>query len=147
LGQVKEKVAQDAIEAAKPKKEELQTEVTEKQPFTLQDLRKYWNEYVSRTSGMQRVILEKPIELSEAHTIILPINKVEEDHLQALREDLLLFLRRSLRNSQIQLKVRIEKVATVASIKVNAADKFEQMAELYPSLYELKEALGLELEF
>lgn len=78
----------------------------------------------------------------------MPItSKLEESFTARFEQELTLFLRKELKNSEIVLKWTLNEVVDEKKKLYTGQDKFEALAEQNPLLRELKDRLGLDYDF
>jgi len=92
------------------------------------------------------MLLQKDLAIEGTEIRIQITNPVEEQLLDEIRTDLLTTLREKLGNPYISLiatLIAAEQVKTAYTSK----EKFDQMAEKYPIILELKDRLGLDSDY
>lgn len=83
----------------------------------------------------------------EDMTIILPLdNSIQTSQLIEYKESIMLFLRQKLQNYTVNLDARVEKQQN-AELLYTSQQKFDHLLKENPILKELKERLGLEIDF
>ncbi len=105
-----------------------------------------WNEFLTRYEDRPSIkaTLSTIPKIQEDYTLILEIdNRIQEDLLMDVRPELVSFLRKELRNSNINFKTI---VAEIIREKVIYSDieKYQEMAGKNPSLALLKQKLNLD---
>jgi DNA polymerase III subunit gamma/tau len=125
--------------------------VLENRPFSLERLQQHWNLFIKMKEEQGRqgevVILDRPIELQEENTILLKLdNNVQIHQLNGMRQELLNFLRESLQNQEVQLQAEVV-VQENKRVIYTSQDKFRHLAEKNPALDELRNALGLDVDY
>jgi DNA polymerase-3 subunit gamma/tau len=139
------------------KKETTETESNTIEPeevieSTQEMVDKIWNEYtasISESSKLLYVTLSKnkPI-LKENNIIELTIdNKVQEEEIRTRKPEILEYLRKGIKNFNIQLETIIAQTNEKGKILYTDTDKFDKMAEKNPDLQKMKDELNLEIEF
>ena len=73
-------------------------------------------------------------------------NQVQEDEINSVKTDLLGFLRRELKNSQIQISILVEKNETIRK-PYTGEEKFQRLAEKNPAINTLRQQFNLEIDF
>ena len=131
-------------------KTEVKTEtvVTQNKPVTEQQLRRAWEEYAQRKKDDVAVyhILIRDFTFT-SNTITLPLaNPIEEPLLQAIRAELLTYLRDNLQNSLIQLVSELKEIELKKRVYTNK-DKFDYLVQKNPALKEMKDRFGLDPDF
>ena len=82
-----------------------------------------------------------------SNTITLPLaNPIEEPLLQAIRAELLTYLRDNLQNSLIQLVSELKEIELKKRVYTNK-DKFDYLVQKNPALKEMKDRFGLDPDF
>jgi len=125
--------------------------VLENRPFSLERLQQHWNLFTKMKEEQGRqgevVILDRPIELLEENTILLKLdNNVQIHQLNGMRQELLNFLRESLQNQEVQLQAEVV-VQENKRVIYTSQDKFRHLAEKNPALAELRNTLGLDVDY
>jgi len=120
-------------------------------PVTVEQLKKEWNVFTEklRKEGRDREYntLNQQVDFHEDLTINLTLpNSFQSLTIEGLQQELLTHLRTVLNNSKIQLITEIEKIENKRLIYTNS-EKFDYLAEKYPSLKELKKRLDLDTDF
>lgn len=119
--------------------------------FTLENLKIYWNLFIEDLQKRQKfseyVILNRDFKL-DGTTIKLAVdNDIQIDLLQqALRSELLHFLRKELQNSTIHLEVKVAEQETTKMIYTQA-EKFRFLADKNPAMHDLRNTLGLDYDY
>ncbi|WP_266367555.1 DNA polymerase III subunit gamma/tau [Tellurirhabdus rosea] len=122
-------------------------------PVDFEELQATWRQFSRlRESGggpmTEQIMLNREIQLGDdGATIHITLdNSLQADMLNELRQDLMTYLRQHLQNSKIQL---VHQVAAQESRKMiyTAQDKFNYLAEKNPALLELKQVLGLDVDY
>jgi DNA polymerase III subunit gamma/tau len=115
-------------------------------PFALEQLKAQWQAFAAqRDSPTDLLILGRGFDLQE-DTILLKLdNQMQQSHLGDFKFELLEFLRKNLKNSQIQLKAEVAVQDKKRMVYTNR-EKFEYLAEKHPLLHELKNELGLDMD-
>jgi DNA polymerase III subunit gamma/tau len=130
--------------------EEPEREIKNK-PFGLQDLKKYWQDFadLKKAEGKKNdhILLNEDILLLEDYIIEIKLsNPVQEEFLNGLKTELLIFLRGKLENELITITSAI-KAADEKKRPYTPKEKLEHMIEKQPLLKELKDRLGLDPDF
>ena len=120
-------------------------------PVTVEQLKKEWNVFTEklRKEGRDREYntLNQQVDFHEDLSINLTLpNSFQSLTIEGLQQELLTHLRTVLNNSKIQLITEIEKIENKRLIYTNS-EKFDYLAEKYPSLKELKKRLDLDTDF
>jgi DNA polymerase-3 subunit gamma/tau len=91
-------------------------------------------------------LLTQEIEIKGNQVVVHLHNPIQETLLATLKSDLLTFLREKLNNSAIQLAGELHTDDEKKVLYTNR-DKFDHLVEKNPSLKDLKERLGLDMDF
>ncbi len=114
--------------------------------FTAEQLVVRWNEYLDLIADRPnlRSTLSSVPEISEGHKLVLKIgNSVQEEEIRLVKPELVSWLRRELRNSEIELITRLEKVET-ERVHFNDSEKLQILVQKNPHLNELKQKFNLD---
>ncbi len=126
-------------------------EIKGESPFTLEQVREKWNEfleYKKENGGMETeiMVLRQPWELNN-HVITLHLtNAIQQDLFIKFQSDLVGFLRRQLDNRNIEVRNEIKEELRQEMLYTNS-EKFEHLKKVNPTLKDLSERLGLDPEF
>lgn len=142
---LKDKV-EKAEEKPMPVKEAAET------PFREEDLHMYWQAYAwkfrqekpnlyTTLSAQQPALLENWVVSFEVD------NKVQQQEVEAQRQDLLGFLKQSLNNTLISLKVEVVKKSNDQVRPYAPSDKYKHMTEINPDLQLFRDTLQLDLDY
>ncbi len=120
------------------------------EPFDESRLLEVWNEYAEQHREdklLHTALTTFPPHLEENDNIVLTIeNRVQENNMKIYQADMMEYLRMKLRNNNISLTIKItEQKREVKAY--TAEDRFKEMGQKNPNLFELRKKLGLELEF
>lgn len=122
-----------------------------RKPFGLQDLKNYWQDFADMKKiegkATDHVLLNEDISLLDDYVIEIKLsNPVQEEFLNSLKTELLIFLRGKLENDSITI---ISSLRTEDAKKrpYTPKEKLEHMMEKQPLLQELIERLGLDPDF
>ena len=122
-----------------------------KEEFSESDFFKFWNIYVQNLhqngEKIQAANLEMGQPILKNTTIELEVpNNIAKTEILREENKILGFLRKSLRNYEISLKI-IENEQLMKKYIVTPDDKYERLLEINPLLHEFRKALELNLEF
>lgn len=121
-------------------------------PFTLEQLQSKWNSYCylknkEGKASLNATLSKNPLTINDDFSINLKIeSQIQELELDSHKAELLGVLRKELNNYGIQLNVTIALQESTAKHLTNK-DKFIQMAEKNDVLNQLREKLGLDIEY
>ncbi len=124
------------------------TPVEEDFIFNERDLTYYWHEYAAQLPVEQKAMAArlqtmKPKLLSDTVFEILIDNEIAAKDFTALVPEIQEFLRSRLKNSKVQMTVRVSEAKEVVRA-YGRVEKFQLMAQKNDALLQLKEAFGLE---
>ncbi len=114
--------------------------------FTSEQLAEKWNEFLKQNSDRPHLIstLSAVPEIQEGNKLLVKIgNSVQEEEIRLIKPDLVSWLRRELRNSEIEIVTRFEKIE-VERVHFNDSEKLQMMIQKNPELYELKKRFNLD---
>jgi DNA polymerase-3 subunit gamma/tau len=137
-GEIK-KEGQDATQAIKKPDE----------PFTADQLREAWRQYVETRKIYQAEyqLLSQGIEIRD-HQVIVPLHHpIQETLLNTIKSEALTFLREKLNNNTILLSGELTEMDEEKKVLYTNREKFDHLLEKNPKLKELKERLGLDTDF
>jgi hypothetical protein len=118
------------------------------QDYTLEQLKGVWLEFAEQRKKYRAEyqLLTQEIELNESSVILHLHNPVQETLLNALKSDLMQFIREKLNNFSIQITGELKYNDNNKVVYTNK-EKFEHLAEKNPNLKELRDRLGLDTDF
>ncbi|WP_342087022.1 DNA polymerase III subunit gamma/tau [Dyadobacter sp. OTU695] len=144
--------AQAAKEAAKPTVEyTAASNNTKKEELTLANLQRFWYEFSQKrlqagNSTTEQITLNREIQLNGMTIEIALDNDHQQDAVMNVRYELLGFLKSRLDAPKLDINPRVAP-QEVNRLPYTPAEKFNFMAEKNPYLLELKQALGLDVDF
>jgi|GEM_PF-1176119 len=118
------------------------------EPFSNEQLAVKWKEFVDQLTDRPnlRSTLSIVPEKAEGNQILLKIgNSVQEEEVRLVKYELVSWLRRELRNSEIELVTSIEKQET-GRIFYSDSEKMKLMMQKNPELYHLKQKFNLDFK-
>jgi DNA polymerase-3 subunit gamma/tau len=123
----------------------------EEKKFTLRELQSHWDEFAKMKEEQGKhndfIILSRELELREDYLIHLKLdNNIQLQQLNALRGEVLGFLRQQLQNHSIQLQAEVV-VTESKKIIYTSQDKFRYLAEKNATLLELRNIFGLDVDY
>lgn len=125
----------------------MHTKADEFEPFTKEDLEKQWKLFLERLEDRPNLksTLSRVPDLKENHQLFLDIdNTIQEDLIVVIKPELVSFLRKELKNSKVELHVRV-----TAKIKnkiiYTDMDKYDELVKKNPSLKLLKQKFNLDI--
>lgn len=125
------------------------------QPLEYDSLKKAWDEYVvqlkqSRNPAAQSFEMAALRIADENSFEAVTANNIEQKFIEQDRNKLFAFLQAQLNNRQLQFTVIIEEKASdrpPVEIPLTSKEQFQKMVEQYPLVKELKDRLGLDLDY
>lgn len=122
-----------------------------KEALTLPTLQRLWYEFAEKrkqagNSTTEEITLNREFRLNETTIEIALDNDHQLDAIQNVRYELLGFLKSRLDAPKIEISARVAP-QEVNRLPYTPAEKFNYMAEKNPYLLELKQALGLDVDF
>lgn len=138
------KVPADTIVNSNPPKTVLEE-------LTLEKLQMAWYEFAERrrqqyNSTTEEITLRKEFKLADNIIEIVLDNDHQLDAIQSMRYDLLGFLKSRFNVAKLEINARVAP-QEVNRMPYTPAEKFNYMAEKNPHLLNLKQALGLDVDF
>ncbi|POY38520.1 DNA polymerase III subunit gamma/tau [Solitalea longa] len=129
-------------------------EIKVNQPFTEDQLLRYWNEFAEIAAGESKIGLHTVMtvnspKLRPDYTIeVIVIDKYQTDIVQSEQIQVLRFLKNKLQNNTIKIEAVIgEGPEQAKKTLYTSTDKFKYLAEKNPNLLELRRRLDLEIDF
>lgn len=117
--------------------------------FSFDDLMEKWREFALIHEDNKHIyntlIKSKPKLVNDTDIHLVLDNNTQDHYLNEFKVELLSHLRKGLQNYSIMLSVEITEAEKVKSL-YTPDEKFKHMAEINPSIIELKKRLGLDLE-
>jgi DNA polymerase-3 subunit gamma/tau len=144
----------DVKEVAAPPPGEIKPAIAEK-PATLEltpeNLQQVWHEFAenrkrTKDSTTEEIALNRAIELVDFTIQIALDNDPQMDAIQGMRYDLLGYLKSRFNAPKLEINPRVAP-HEVQRLPYTPAEKFNYMAEKNPYLLQLKQALGLDVDF
>lgn len=118
-------------------------------PFTEESLRTAWTQFaqsIEKEVHLKHTMLNCEPKLLDPHLFEIVVhNPAQQDELLQKTLSILSFIRKQLRNSHVQLRVRIEE-GNKKQIAVTSAEKFALLLKINPALGKLKEEFDLKLD-
>jgi DNA polymerase-3 subunit gamma/tau len=134
------------------KKPEVIETVREEKPFTAADLQAVWTEMAANMQAQGKMAVSaamniRPPEIRDNELYFTIDHAGLEREMADVRFDILAFLRKRLSNTSLQLTVAIVKPTGEERKAYTPQEKFRRMAEKNPAINDLKEQLGLDIEY
>jgi hypothetical protein len=117
-------------------------------PYTLEQLTEKWNEFLEQIADRPNLCstLSTVPELIEGNRLLLKVgNSVQEEDVRQIKPELILWLRKELRNSEIELITRLERLETERT-HFNDSEKLQILVQKNPNLNELKQIFNLDFK-
>ncbi|GLU51817.1 DNA polymerase III subunit gamma/tau [Dyadobacter frigoris] len=119
--------------------------------LTLENLQQVWHEFAeirkrTKDSTTEGIALNRAVELVDFTIQIALDNDPQMDALQGMRYDLLGYLKSRFNAPRLEINARVAP-HEVNRLPYTPAEKFNYMAEKNPYLLQLKQALGLDVDF
>jgi hypothetical protein len=115
------------------------------EPFTLEQLAAKWKEYLELIADRPNLVstLDSVPEIMEGNKLLLRIgNSAQEEDVRQIKPELMVFLRKELRNSGIELNTSIEKVESERT-HLSDQEKMQILIQKNPELIELAQKFNL----
>ncbi|MFW6275349.1 MAG: hypothetical protein ACOC2M_01795 [bacterium] len=138
------KFKEDKISAQE--QHEMYNKASEKEDFTAEKMKEKWELFLERLESRPnlKATLSRTPELKDNYQLYLEIeNTVQENLINSVKPELVSFLRKELRNSQINLTLQITKKAK-GKIIYTDSEKFDELVKKNPSLQVLKQKFKLD---
>ena len=131
-------------------KEQYQTynRTDESEPFSADDLKEKWELFLTRLTERPSIksSLSNLPQITDDYKLILEINNsIQEDLINTIKPELLSWLRTELKNSKIQLIIKITETLK-GKIIYTDSEKFDEMVKINPHLSILKQKFNLSFE-
>ncbi len=125
--------------------------VVEEKKFTLEELQSHWDGFAKMKEEQGKhndfIILSRELELREDQLIHLKLdNNIQLQQLNALKGEVLGFLRQQLQNHSIQLQAEVV-VRESKKMIYTSQDKFRYLSEKNAALLELRNVFGLDVDY
>lgn len=119
--------------------------------LTLENLQQVWHEFAeirrrTKDSTTEGIALNRAVELVDFTIQVALDNDPQMDALQGMRYDLLGYLKSRFNAPRLEINARVAP-HEVNRLPYTPAEKFNYMAEKNPYLLQLKQALGLDVDF
>jgi hypothetical protein len=145
----------DALSGKMPENElslkeqhEIYTNFTESREFSTEELKVKWEQYTLRLDdypNLQSTLSRLP-SIDENYQLVLDIeNSVQEDLINSIKPELVSWLRKELKNSEIQLSTRITEIEKERVI-YSPSEKYMELLKKNPKLELLKQKFRLDFE-
>jgi DNA polymerase-3 subunit gamma/tau len=121
------------------------------EPFTLEDIQVYYDQYVVNLEQKGKKILASNLQIatidlidSETLRSTVPNDTIRRE-IEQEKEALLVFLRKRTKNDRIQLQVEVLETENSENFIYTPEEKLEHLISKYPAVAELKQKFSLDL--
>ena len=128
--------------------------IKEKKQLTEDNIYTVWANYVvkmQKDSNISGEMLfrdrELEIDLEAEQIVLLFVNRVQLDNFEDLKTDLLFYLRQNLSNADVTIKAKLKSMKSDAKRLYTDQDKLQYLIEKNPIVKELKDRLGLDVDY
>lgn len=124
-----------------------------REPFTIDDVNMSWRRFANmmkeegRETFYNAMIKRNPKSVSETHFIMEVDNLVQVDLVNADMEKMTSYIRKSLKNFDVFIEVKITENQQEDVKHLTGKDKFTMLARKFPNLHSLKNTFSLEIEY
>ena len=121
--------------------------------FHFDDVKMHWRRYANnmKSKGKETfynsMIKREPKLKEDTHLLLEVDNQIQVDLINAEIEDLITYLRQSLKNYDVFLEVKITNNQEEEVKFLNGKDKFNSLSRKYPNLHSLKSTFNLEIDY
>lgn len=122
--------------------------------FTVDDVKMHWRRLAQqmKSQGKETVynaLTKRDPLIADTVNFTLEVdNNIQVDMLRSVQDQLIGYLRNSLKNYDIQLDFTITTQVQESEVKhQSGADKFKHLARKHPNLHTLKSVFGLDIEY
>ena len=151
---IKEKLNQttntDIVEEPREEIHKVESSENLNSSFNEKDLIEKWQEFSNKMGSRPRIfntLTSKDPKLEDNNIVTFLIdNNLQEQKINEIRNELMDYLKRQLKNSNIQLKLIISEVEEENNKLYTAEDKFKHMLSKNQDLNKLKQEFNLDLE-
>ncbi|MFC2096259.1 DNA polymerase III subunit gamma/tau [Bacteroidota bacterium] len=140
----------DIVEEPKQTEEKSKVQEERNHIFTEKDLIEKWHEFSDKMGDKPRIfntLTSKDPKLEGDNIVSFIIdNNLQEDKINEIRHELLVYLKSELKNSSIDLKIIITELKEENNKLYTSEDKFKHMLSKNENLNKLKQEFNLDLE-
>lgn len=121
--------------------------------FHFDDVKMHWRRFANemKTLGKETfynaMIKREPKVKDDVHLTLLVDNQVQVDYINAEVENLITYLRNSLKNYDIQLSIEITDNQENEVKFLTGKEKFAVLSRKYPNLHSLKNTFNLDIDY
>lgn len=116
------------------------------------DLETVWTNFAESFKKKNKLNLHstltarKPTQEDETTISFSVSNQVQEDEINTLKTDLIVYLRTEMKNPAIQFKIIVDKTESEKK-PYTGEEKFQHMAEKNPAMNKLRQQFNLEIDY
>jgi hypothetical protein len=141
----------DKFDASNNKEEEkIQEIISQREDVTESQIRKIWSDFIYNEldpeSPQARLLRNRTIHLEETKITIAFENEIQIQKLKEFSDQLMHYMRVQAKNGELGLETKLEEKVEKELI-YTSHQKYKVLIEKYPILDDLKQSLGLDLEF
>lgn len=124
-----------------------------RESFSIDDVNMSWRRFANllkeegRETFYNAMIKRNPKALSETHFVMEVDNLVQVDLINADMEKMTSYMRKSLKNYDVFIEVKITENQQEDVKHLNGKDKFTMLARKFPNLHTLKNTFNLDVEY
>lgn len=122
--------------------------------FTIDEVKIHWRRVAHQMKSLGKetvynaLIKRDPIITEDTNFTLELDNEVQIELIKTCVDDIITYLRSSLKNYGIQLIMRINNSESAVEVKhLNGNDRYKYLSKKYPYLARMKEIFGLEVEY
>lgn len=117
-------------------------------PFTEEQLLAKWHEFANKYKDSQPRVYSTLIEhlpslITDTTLKMIMNNALQENAVNEMKSDILIFLRKELKNDKISLETEIQEVISIKSA-FTPAEKFRLLSDMNPALGQLRQLFDLD---
>lgn len=121
--------------------------------FHFDDVKMFWRRYANEMKSQGKetyynaMIKRDPKLKDDTHLTLEVDNQIQVDLINAEIENLITYLRKSLKNYDVFLEVKITSNQEEEVKFLNGKDKYTSLARKYPNLHSLKNTFNLDIDY
>jgi len=141
-------INQDKNELVEDKSQNYSEYEVYNEPFSSEQLADKWKEFLNQLVDRPnlRSTLSNVPEISDGNKLVLKVgNSIQEMEIRLVKPELISWLRKTLRNSGIEMSTVLEKVESERMI-FSDSERMQMMIQKNPLLYELKQKFNLDFK-
>ncbi len=123
-----------------------------REPFTKDDIIQHWKKMAHQYRAQEQeqifLVMSKrdPEEIDATTYLFETDNTIQAGRLEAIMEDLMTYMRSSVKNYDLQIKIEIAASTAEEPKYLTGKDKFERLSRLNTNLLDLKNRFNLDIE-